>query len=77
MDFLSTFFQKFLAVILSFLPKSPFRGFINVISAIPYLEELNWFFPVSECIAVMEAFLTVVAVYYVYSAIMRWVKMIQ
>ena len=62
--------------VLALLPTSPFRGVANTISNIPYLQYLNWFFPVTECIAVLEVWLTCVAVYYVYQAIMRWVKMI-
>lgn len=69
-------FNSFWQAIISFLPTSPFRGFIDSIGEIPYLAELNWFFPVSEAIAVFEVFLAVVVVYYVYSAIMRFIHLI-
>ena len=53
-----------LSVALSFLPSSPFVGFGNLVSSIPYLSYLNWFIPISEMIAVFEAWLVVVGVYY-------------
>lgn len=62
---------------MAFLPVSPFKGFIDLIDGIPYLAELNWFFPVSECIAVAEMWVAVIAVYYLYSAVMRWIKIIK
>ena len=73
--FVSIFNQVYTWLI-GFLPSSPFQSFINAIGNIPYLAELNWFFPVSECIAVMQAFLAVVVVYYTYQAIMRFVHLI-
>lgn len=69
-------FTALLAVIMSFLPRSPFAAFIVALDSIPYLSYLNWFIPVSEIISVLQAWIAIVAVYYVYSAIMRWIKMI-
>lgn len=70
-------FVALLAVVMAFLPTSPFTSVINSISNIPYLNYFNWFFPVSECVAVLEAWVAVVAIYYLYSAIMRWIKIIK
>lgn len=69
-------FNQVYVWLIGLLPRSPFIAFINAIDTIPYLSYLNWFFPVSECIAVMETFLTVVAVYYMYQAVMRFVHLI-
>ena len=69
-------FQNFWYAILDFLPGSPLRGFINAIGNIPYLAELNWFFPVSEVITVLELWLVAVALFYTYSAIMRFIRII-
>lgn len=71
------FFQQLLSWIITLLPKSPFIKYINALDAIPYLKYLNWFFPVTECIGVMEAFCAVVAVWYVYQAILRYLQMIK
>lgn len=69
-------FLALLALVMAFLPSSPFQTVINTISNIPYLQYLNWFFPVSECIAVLEVWLAAIVIYYLYSAIMRWIKII-
>ena len=62
--------------VLALLPRSPFQSFINAVDSIPYLAQLNWFFPVSECLVVMQAWLTCVAVYYLYQMIMRYANII-
>ena len=69
-------FLALVAFVLAFLPDSPFTTVAESISNVPYLQYLNWFFPVTECIAVFEVWLTAVLVYYVYQAIMRWIKVI-
>lgn len=76
--FVSLFNQVY-QFLIGLLPPSPFRGFINAIDGgnIPWLAQLNWFFPVTECVAVLEAFVSVVAVYYLYQAIMRYVHLIK
>lgn len=69
-------FIGLLALVMAFLPSSPFELATNSIMTIPYLNHLNWFFPVTECVTVMEVWLVAVGVYYLYSAIMRWIKII-
>lgn len=69
-------FAGLLALVLAFLPASPFQIVTNSIMNIPYLQYLNWFFPVTECIAVLEVWISAIVVYYLYSAIMRWIKII-
>lgn len=73
--FISIFNQVYVWL-LNFLPRSPFQSFINAVNEIPYLSYLNWFFPISECIAVMQGFLAVVAVYYMYQGVMRFIHLI-
>lgn len=58
------------------LPISPFAPYINQFAGLPGLGWLNWFFPVRGCLQVMAAWLTAVALFYVYSVIARWVKLI-
>lgn len=70
-------FLALLALVLAFLPASPFQTVIGTIQNIPYLPFLNWFFPVTECIAVLEVWLAAIVIYYLYSAIMRWIKIIK
>ena len=62
--------------ILDLLPTSPFQEFVASFSALPYLGWLNWFFPVGDCLVVMAAWLVAVGLFYMYSIVMRWLKMI-
>lgn len=60
----------------SVLPTSPFVEWIDQVEQLPYLSWLNWFFPVGSCLKVMWAWLAVVAMFYGYSIVMRWLKVI-
>jgi len=73
---LSTVFDSLLQRLMQVLPGSPFTPFIAQFAQLPYLGYLNWFFPVSECLVVMSAWLVAVALFYLYSIAMRWVKLI-
>lgn len=75
-DFLKDLLMKFYDFIIAALPRSPFSAFINSIGSVPYLAQLNWFIPVSEIIAVTEAWLAAIVLYYLYSAILRYIKVI-
>lgn len=75
MDFVEVF-EKFAEKLLSFLPRSPFQEFIDQFRGLPFLGWLNWFFPVGECLTVMAVWLTAVGLFYLYSILMRWLKMI-
>lgn len=76
MSAISGLFNQIWQGIISFLPGSPFKALISSFSNIPYLSYLNWFLPVTEMLAVMQAWLAVVAVYYVYSGLMRIIRII-
>lgn len=69
-------FNQLYVFIIQFLPNSPLRPLLDGFANIPYLKYLNWFFPVTECLSVMSAWLAVVAVYYMYQAIMRYIHLI-
>ena len=53
-----------LSVVLSLLPSSPFVGFSNLVNNVPYLAYLNWFIPIPQIIVILEAWLSIVAIYY-------------
>lgn len=76
MDFVYKWAAKMIASILSLLPTSPFSDFINSWTPPSYIGWLNWFFPVREVLIVLGVWLTSVSLFYLYSIIMRWVKMI-
>lgn len=78
-DLLNTILEVFntlWSAIISFLPGSPFKAIIGNLEGIPYIAQLNWFFPVHECIIVIEVWLTAVALFYMYSAIMRFIRLL-
>ena len=58
------------------LPLSPFRQFLDQYADIPALGYLNWFFPVRDCLTIMLAWLGAVGLFYLYSIVMRWLKVI-
>lgn len=69
-------FNAFAEKLLSVLPLSPFKPFISQFENLPYLGYLNWFFPVGECLIIMASWLSAVGLFYLYSIIMRWLKVI-
>lgn len=58
------------------LPLSPFSEWIAKIGELPYLGWLNWLFPVGTCLTIMAGWLTAVGLFYLYSIVMRWLKVI-
>ena len=67
---------EFAGYLAGVLPTSPFRSFIDSVGDLPYIGYLNWFFPVSEILKITASWLVVIGLFYLYSIIMRWVKMI-
>lgn len=69
--------DKFLSVILQLLPLSPFAPAIDSLEQMPYLGYINYFVPVGTCIKIGEAWLAAIVVFYLYSVIARWIKLIE
>lgn len=76
MDTMESLFNKFAYNISEFLPRSPFANVIESIGNIPYLGYLNWFFPIKDILTVMALWLGAITVYYAYSIVLRWLKVI-
>ena len=76
-NFMKEILDKFLALLLSVLPLSPFAGFIDKLDSLPYLGYLNWFVPVGTCLKIGAAWLSAIALFYLYSVVARWVKLIE
>lgn len=74
---MSELLGAFLNKILNLFPMDPFREPINKLANLPYLGYLNWFVPVSEMIAIGMLWLAAIALYYVWSVVARWIKLIQ
>lgn len=69
-------FKGLIQNIVQLLPTSPFAPFVAQFSSLPFLGYLNWFFPVRACLQVMTGWLAAIALFYLYSVVMRWVKLI-
>ncbi len=72
----SDFIKIIVGALLSFLPDSPFTAFIEQIEGLDFLPFLNWFVPVGTLIGIGTAWLTCIAIYYVYQVVLRWAKVI-
>ena len=76
LDWMTQLINKFGDFLVSVLPVSPFQKFLAQVGGLPYLGYLNWFIPVGTFIKIGEAWLGAIALFYLYSIVMRWVKMI-
>ena len=75
-DYVLEVFNKFYTWVIALLPASPFATLVNSIGSIPYLAYLNWFFPITECLALLEAWLVVVAIFYLYRMVLSYIHLI-
>lgn len=77
LDFMTSIIEKFLDWVLKLLPTSPFTSFIEACGNLPYLGWLNWFIPVGQMIAIGEAWLIAIGLFYLYSIVLRWIRAIE
>lgn len=77
LDFMTAIIEKFLDWVLGLLPTSPFTAFIEACGNLPYLGWLNWFIPVGKMIAIGEAWLISIGLFYLYSIVLRWIRAIE
>ena len=68
---------KFLDWVLKLLPTSPFAAYIDALENIPFLAYLNYFLPISTFVAIGEAWLVAVGLFYLYSISLRWIRAIE
>lgn len=73
---LSSVFDGLIQRVLQVLPTSPLREFIDGMGDIPYLSYLNWFFPVSEVISILSLWVTAIGLFYLWSVVLRWLRVI-
>jgi len=62
--------------LISFLPDSPFNVVFDSVTVSPFIQNLNWFIPITESIAIFQAWVLSIATYYIYVLIMRWIKLL-
>lgn len=59
------------------LPDSPFVMLQRSASVNQVIGIVNWIVPFSQMVAILQVWLTAVAVYYVYQIILRWAKAVE
>lgn len=59
-----------------FLPDSPFTSFIDSFDSSMFAP-LSYVLPVHEMVAVMQAWIAAVSIYYMYTIALRWFKAIE
>ncbi len=67
--------DAFANAIISALPLSPFQPYISEFSSLPYMGYVNWFLPIGKCIIIGASWGAAIGLFYLYSIVMRWVKM--
>lgn len=65
--------------VIELFPASPFTVLDELSNSEVYewLRMVNWFVPIGTFVSILEAWLTCVAVYYVYQIVLRWIKVIE
>lgn len=79
LDSLSNAIFTAVEAVLGFFPTSPFV-ILEQMTATEYyqwLKWLNWFIPINTFVAILQAWLTCIAIYYVVQIPMRWIKAIE
>jgi len=75
------FFAEIGQYIINLLPSSPFQiidnSFLNDVLGDDWLGWLNWLLPLKQILAILQLWVSAIVVYYIYQAILRWVKAIQ
>lgn len=73
---IASVFDGIIQDILSVLPVSPFTQIIQTVRSWEWLGWINWFVPFGQAATLGVAWLAAIALYYGYSVIARWVKLI-
>lgn len=77
LETISNAIDSVLLAVLNLLPDSPFEFLTKNAQIYNILRYVNWFLPVQQMIAVAEAWLAAVAVYFIYSIVLRWIKAVE
>lgn len=76
LDSFLSLINKFGGELVHLLPTSPFHPWLVQFSSLPYLGFLNWFIPVGTFVRIGIGWLGSIGLFYLYSIIMRWLKVI-
>lgn len=78
-DALSDALVSFALGVVNLFPTSPFVILDELSNSEIYewLQMLNWFIPINTFVAILETWLSCVALYYMYQVVLRWVKVVE
>ncbi len=76
LDLMRSLLDNFLDLLMDVLPLSPFQSAIDALEQLPYLGYLNYFVPVGTFLQISAAWLSAITLFYLYSILMRWIRMI-
>lgn len=76
MDVFATLWEWGVDWIYKVLPLSPFAPYLDQLAGLPYLGYLNWFFPIGQALTITATWLTVIATWYSWQVLLRWLKVI-
>lgn len=65
-----------LSVVVQALPGSPFQGLTALTIDNKWIGYLAYVVPVGAIVSTLEAWLVCIGVYYLYSVVMRWIKVV-
>lgn len=68
--------EEGLVWVINLLPASPFQAISNS-DVSEFLGSLNWVLPISEAIAILQLWIAAVGGFYLYQAVLRWLKAIE
>jgi hypothetical protein len=81
-DIVNTILQglvDFVNLLVSWIPSSPFREFINNLGSSfgsDTLGYINYFLPITEMLGILTAWVSGILIYYTVQIILRWIKLI-
>ena len=76
MDMFEMIWKWGVDLIYQILPLSPFSPYLDQMAGLPYLGYLNWFFPIGQALTITATWLTVIATWYSWQVLLRWLKVI-
>lgn len=62
------------------LPLDPFRDVVDTLTTgniAKYMPWVNWFIPVPILLNILYAWVSCIATYYIYTVVLRWLKVIE
>lgn len=62
-----------LATLVSLLPASPFDGIYSLTIDNELLQGLAWLIPFPQIVAVLDAWISAVAIFYLYKVVLKWI----